>query len=300
VENTGVFVLYKSLGKVNPLPLQRSSKPFLSEGWMARGSIPPGGSIHKGICMTDRKHICDKCGNSFSNRGGNYSKHMNVCDGVYKKFEKSTKCKWCQIPFEGLNTSERANHSRWCRENPSLDAYNAILANMRANITEASRKKQASGVMEAHKNGKYEGAAIRARDTRILKGNTKHTEETKELIRQKALASNHRRVLRSSRKYTMKDGTEVLLDSSWEEALAIRLDSLNIKWIRPESVEWVDNAGKTHNYFPDFYLVEYDMYLDPKNDIVHKMSIDKIEKVSMVLPNLKIIRSLEECKNFST
>lgn len=31
----------------HPLPLQRSSKPFLSEGWTARGSIPPGGSMIK-------------------------------------------------------------------------------------------------------------------------------------------------------------------------------------------------------------------------------------------------------------
>lgn len=111
---------YRYLCKANPLPLQRSSKPFLSEGWTARGSIPPGGSIHKGICMTDRKRVCPKCGNSFSTRGGNYSKHVNSCDGAYKKFEKSTHCKWCGMSFEGLNASERANHSRWCEENPDI------------------------------------------------------------------------------------------------------------------------------------------------------------------------------------
>ena len=33
---------------------------------------------------------------------------------------------------------------------------------------------------------------------------------------------------------------DVLLDSSWELALAIRLDELNIKWIRPERIMWID------------------------------------------------------------
>jgi hypothetical protein len=127
----------------------------------------------------------------------------------------------------------------------------------------------------------------------------KHTDETKEIIRQKALASCHRRILRATRKYTQKDGTVVLLDSSWEEALAIRLDELDIKWIRPSSIEWVDKEGKVHKYFPDFYLVDYDLYLDPKNSYVYKISTEKISKVLEVLPNLKIIHTLEECKNFS-
>jgi len=91
----------------------------------------------------------------------------------------------------------------------------------------------------------------------------------------------------------------VLLDSSWEEALAIRLDSLGINWTRPKSVKWVDTNGKTHNYFPDFYLTDYDIYLDPKNDLVYKITIEKIKKILEILPNLRILRTLEECKNFT-
>jgi len=108
--------------------------------------------------MADRKYICNKCGNSFSNRAGNYNKHVNACKGFYKRFEKSTNCKWCQTPFDGLNTSERANHSRWCEKNPRLDEYVANTANMRAAITYETRKKQANGIMQAHKNGKYKSA----------------------------------------------------------------------------------------------------------------------------------------------
>lgn len=56
----------------------------------------------------------------------------------------------------------------------------------------------------------------------------------------------------------------VLLESSWEVELAEFLDVNNINWIRPGHIKWFDGA-KTRLYYPDFYLPEYDLYLDPKN-----------------------------------
>jgi hypothetical protein len=202
-------------------------------------------------------------------------------------------CKHCAKEFEGFSTSEKANHSRWCNLNPKRRSYVEDLskARLKARSSKTSFRNQYS-------YGAKCSDETRRKISESSKGRT-HTVETKELLRQKALASNHRRILRSTRKYTQKDGTVVLLDSSWEEALAIRLDELNIKWIRPNSVKWTDDEGKGHNYFPDFYLVDHDLYLDPKNEQVYKTSTEKINKVLDILPNLKIIRTLEECKNFS-
>jgi hypothetical protein len=123
--------------------------------------------------------------------------------------------------------------------------------------------------------------------------------ETKEKIRNKALQSNHRRLLRSIRTYTKKDGTQVQLDSSWEEKLAVRLDELNISWIRPESIIWEDVEGKKHNYFPDFYLPDYDIYLDPKNSIAYKSQIEKIKILETILPNLLILTSIEQIEQYN-
>lgn len=198
-------------------------------------------------------------------------------------------CKHCSKEFHGLTSSETANHSRWCNLNPKRSSYNKDLSKARAAKT---------NFLNQYSYGAKCSDETRKKISESSKGRT-HTEETKELLRQKALASKHRRILRSTREYLQKDGNVVLLDSSWEEALAIRLDELNIQWIRPDSVNWVDNNGKSHNYFPDFYLVDYDLYLDPKNDQVYKISTEKIAKVLEILPNLKILRSLEECKNFN-
>lgn len=57
---------------------------------------------------------------------------------------------------------------------------------------------------------------------------------------------------------------KVYLESSYELKLAKELDANNIKWIRPKFLYYIiDNTRK--RYFPDFYLIDFDIYLDPKN-----------------------------------
>ncbi len=246
-----------------------------------------------------RKQTCPLCKYDFSLKGGNYSKHIKACDGSYKLFVKLQNCKYCNISFENLNVSQRANHSKWCLKNPNRMLYVENMKHARSFISPENIKRGLEKIKQAHKNGAYKEASKKSYETKKKNGTLRHTEESKQLIRQKALASKHRRVLRSTREYTKKDGTVVLLDSSWEEALAKRLDEMNIEWERPKPVVWVDSEGKSHNYFPDFYLNDHDVYLDPKNDIVYNMSLEKINRIKTILPNLVILRSLDECKNFT-
>lgn len=91
----------------------------------------------------------------------------------------------------------------------------------------------------------------------------------------------------------------VSLDSSWELALAIRLDEINVKWIRPKPIGWFDSGGVRHNYFPDFYLSEYDLYLDPKNPFAVKVQREKLNILMEQYDNIIIIKSLEECENYT-
>jgi hypothetical protein len=133
----------------------------------------------------------------------------------------------------------------------------------------------------------------------MQKGNLKHSQITKDLLREKALASPHRRLVRSIREYTKLDGTVVMLDSSWEEALAKRLDEIFVEWIRPENpIRYVGKDKKEHNYFPDFYLPKYNVYLDPKNPMAIKAQKDKIEILEKKMNNLIIIKSLLECQTY--
>jgi hypothetical protein len=80
----------------------------------------------------------------------------------------------------------------------------------------------------------------------------------------------------------------IILESSYEIKTAIILDALKIKWIKVrQGYKWDDN-GKTRRYVPDFYLPDYDLFLDPKNDYLIKKDKQKIES-AMQLNNIKVI-----------
>lgn len=113
-----------------------------------------------------------------------------------------------------------------------------------------------------------------------LNGNYKHTEESKENLRQWAIKNNlggHT----SKKKLYYKNflGEVVYLQSSFEEKVAKELDKNKIKWTRPQPLKWVDRDGKEHRYYPDFYLIEQNVYLDPKNDFLIYKDEEKIQRV---------------------
>lgn len=88
---------------------------------------------------------------------------------------------------------------------------------------------------------------------------------------------------------------QVVLESSWELEIAELLTEKKIKWIRPEPMKWVDNENKEHLYYPDFYLPEKDLYLDPKNPYCMELDTEKMEIVSKEI-NI-IYGNIEKIKN---
>lgn len=240
--------------------------------------------------------LCEKCNNYFSNN--NYEKHHKSCDGVYKKFIKQDFCKHCKISWDKLNINEiheKANHSRWCHVNPKRNEYSNIFKNIvrkklnQKRVTSEINKNQSEKIKKAWERGSYKNIDF----TKSFKGK-KHSEESKNLIREKALQSNHRRLRKGMVLYK-----NIWLDSSWEFELAKRLDELNIEWIRPNPLKWIDKKGIEHNYFPDFYLVNQDLYLDPKNSAAYENQKEKIEILKEVYPNIKFITTLNDCKNWN-
>lgn len=86
--------------------------------------------------------------------------------------------------------------------------------------------------------------------------------------------------------YLSSDNKTVILESSWELTIAKLLDEKSITWTRPKSLTWFDSNNNSHQYYPDFYLPEYEVFLDPKND--YCMSLDK-EKMEYIEKKYKII-----------
>ncbi len=96
----------------------------------------------------------------------------------------------------------------------------------------------------------------------------------------------------------------VHLDSSWELALAERLDEMRIPWIRGEQIQWTDGNGVARTYFPDFYLPEVDVYLEPKAPWTLKRKQtgreqEKVEYIKKHHPNVVFLWSKASCEKFS-
>ena len=72
------------------------------------------------------------------------------------------------------------------------------------------------------------------------------------------------------------------MDSSWERELAIKFDNLKIKWIKnPTYFKYENLNGEIRKYYPDFYLPDYDCYIEVKgywtDEVRNKISSAKIK-----------------------
>jgi hypothetical protein len=81
---------------------------------------------------------------------------------------------------------------------------------------------------------------------------------------------------------------KVWLESSYERKVAEELDFHNIKWERPKFTNYKDDIGEDRKYYGDFYLKEYKVYLDPKNNFLQIQDKRKIEIVQQQ-NNIKVV-----------
>lgn len=194
---------------------------------------------------------------------------------------KNYKCK-CNKVFD--NSQKFNGHKRWCiihnngNINKNGGGWNKGLTKLTdSRMLDISQKNSVSMI------GKNIGR--------------KHTEATKKIMSKKAKErgwdGNNRR---KSIYYTKTDLTVVRLDSSYEKIVAEQLDLNKIEWARPKYLKWIDDNKIEHRYYPDFYLPEYDVYLDPKNDLLIKrinprFGITDVEKINRVckMNNVKVV-----------
>ena len=205
-------------------------------------------------------------------------------------YKKKTNCPHCLIEFDPKIKNHATNHIRWCTANPLRQEY----------VKKLHESRETSEKLNQFTKAKKDGKPIPKHSNFGKPGNSnfRHTEETKEKIREKALLSKHRRLRKKMIPYLCKDGSTVMLESTWEKELAIRLDQLLIEWVRPEPIEYIGADNKVHHYFPDFYLPDFDLFLDPKNPHAVRVQQPKLDVLLMQIKNLVILKSLTECKTF--
>lgn len=174
-------------------------------------------------------------------------------------------CQYCSK--ECKNTNSLKNHERLCPKNENRNYVSHTLGKPAWNKGKTKESdtivaQYASSIKENYSSGKISlgGAAL-------------WTKEQRSAAAKAQGFGGYRPNAGHSQKYMVTDsfGNQVTLQSSYELECSKILDRLNIKWIRPKSLKY---DGK--RYFPDFYLPECNLYLDPKNDYLAKQDAKKI------------------------
>lgn len=185
------------------------------------------------------------------------------------------------------------------------------------NVSEEQREKTSSTLTERYGNGEIVHHSPKRKEDRacIICGATFQcfTSVKKSTCSRLCKNKNISKILKGSGKvggYRTKSGTSkfrgafyknIWMDSSWELKLATRLDNLNIKWERNESFHFAysDINGENKKYHPDFYLPDYDFYIEIKGywtaKVRHKMN-DALIKNNfklLILDKLPLIENFE-------
>ena len=156
-------------------------------------------------------------------------------------------CKFCQKECKSENSLR--NHERCCPDNPDRKYKNGMTG-----------KKGSNQFTFADQNGLKKPKAWNVGLPGTFLGR-KHTAESKKKISEKLSINNKG----GRSKWYEVSGQKV--QGTWEKNIALKLNELGITWIKlktnKDTLKYEMN-GKTRSYTPDFYLPEFDMYLEIK------------------------------------
>ena len=190
-------------------------------------------------------------------------------------------CKHCNQ--ERKNENSLRNHERLCKENPNKQTTPFQNGEIQ------KRKKKSN----QWSNPEY----IIREDTRKKLSNKAKQQppKSKETIEKLSRLAKERGLggVRQSKWIKYKDKT---LGSSYEYILVLSLDENNIKWDTCKKFNYIDPFGKHRTYTPDIYLIDFDVYLDPKNNFLinnknPKLGFSDKEKIDRVCNqnNIRVI-----------
>lgn len=185
-------------------------------------------------------------------------------------------CQFCGS--ERKNHNSWRNHERCCPSNPDRNYKNGMTG-----------KKGSNQFTKAKELGisvpKYDRSHL------PLSGCVAASSEQKSKWAKEGKTGGYKPNAGISKKFRVKDsfGNKTVLQSSYELKCSVILDKLGIKWIRPKHLKY----GNGKKYFADFYLTDFDIYLDPKN--AYKAQLDE-EKINSVIAenNVKVFILTEE------
>lgn len=214
------------------------------------------------------KKICDKCNKEISI--SNFNKHYNKCGVKKEKIKKEkiyVKCPYCEKKSKNIKYHIWAIHTEEGK-------------NWHPNKGKTSKLKGRKNVYT-------------------------HTEDAKQKI-----SKNNQgwKYVGSGGRYCKwhpvlkKDGSIVKVQGTYEKRFAEVLNIIDPDWIKPISgkqnlhLMWVDDIGKKHSYFPDFWCPNLKKYFEVKGRY-DEPDIQKMKYILSHYNNIEMI-FLEDIKKY--
>ena len=187
------------------------------------------------------------------------------------------KCEFCDKLC--LNKNSLIQHQIRCSENPnkiktkhSEETKRRISKTMKIVNTNAERIWKPESIERIKKS-----STLFNKTYWTVENRKKHSDLMKKVVKENPKSYSTSNV---SGRVKLYEYNGVKLKGTWELTVAKLLDKYNIKWsneIKPIPYFWKDNW---HLYFPDFYLIDYDKYIEVKGyqrerDIEKWKSVDK-------------------------
>lgn len=175
-------------------------------------------------------------------------------------------CRYCGRVCKNNNSLH--NHERLCKENPDRQ----ILVSNFIKWNEFRKGKHLQKVSNQYIKSKETGEvyiisdATRQKISKTSKGRL-HTEECKQKLSKtmKKVAAENKSYSENKSHLTKKSYVNGFrMDSDWEKIFAEYLISSDIKWEKSNKSFKYIFEGEEHSYYPDFYLSEYDRYIEIK------------------------------------
>lgn len=207
------------------------------------------------------------------------------------------KCKYCGKICKNKNSL--AQHEIRCKNNP--DRINTD--NSTKNLKEYNNRVRSGEITKSNSNQYVKAKNLGLPKPEISQETRQklsavwlgrhHSEESKQktsqtmqqVVRERPESYSASNVNGRVKKVLYKDH---ILDSSWEVEVAKFLDSYDIRWEKPTTGFDYIYDGKSHIYYPDFYLLDFNTYIEVKG---YKRKRD-LAKWSSV-PNLIVISKKE-------
>lgn len=173
---------------------------------------------------------------------------------------------------ECKNKNSQSNHQLRCEKNENRRWWTT-----KGNRVSAWNKGLTKEDPRVKKYAEATSATLKCRPSRP------HSDETKAVLSEHA----KRRGLGGITQSRWIEYNGKRLGSSYELELAKSLDESGINWDTCTKIKYTDPNGKSRTYTPDVYLVDYDVYLDPKNDFLINnvnpaMGFTDSEKIKLV------------------